>query len=650
MRSVRRAGVHRAAAGAVLLWAAMAANAQMGAKNGEWPTYGGDNGNTKYSALDQVNASNFDKLKIAWRFNTANLGPAPEFNLETTPIMVKGVVYATAGSRRDIVAMDATTGELMWVHTENEGERGADAPRRLSGRGLSYWTDGREERILFVTPGYRMIALNAKTGQKITNFGKDGVVDLKLDDDQEIDLITGEVGLHSAPIVAGNTIIIGAAHLEGSAPKSKRNVKGFTRGYDVRTGKRLWIFHTIPKPGEFGYKTWENDSADYTGNVGVWGQMSVDEELGMVYLPVEMPTGDYYGGHRPGDGLFSESVVALDLKTGQRKWHYQLVHHGIWDWDIPCAPILVDITMNGRTVKALAQPTKQSILYVFDRATGKPIWPIEERPVPIGDVPGEKYSPTQPMPTKPPAYGRTGTSVDELIDWTPELRAEAVKLSSKYKMGPLFTPPALSKPDGPVSTLVAGCCQGGSGWPGGTYDPETHTVFVFSQAAVGQLGLVPGDPAKTDMAFVRGTGGPAPSVQGLPMFKPPYGLISAINMDKGEIAWQTVHGDTPDEIRNSPLLKGLNIPRTGRLGNVGMITTKTLLIAGERGTITNEKGEKVAYLRAYDKATGKEVGAVPMPTGHTGAPMTYMAGGKQYIVIAIGAPGHPGEFVAYALP
>jgi len=638
------------AVAAILFWAAISANAQMGAKDGEWRTYGGDIGNTKYSPLDQINAGNFDKLKIAWRFNTSNLGPAPEYNLETTPLMVKGVVYATAGSRRDVVALDATTGELLWVHGENEGPRGAAAPRRLSGRGLSYWTDGREERILYVTPGYRLIALNPKTGAPVPTFGKAGAVDLKLEDDQDLDLVTGEVGLHAAPTVAGNTIIIGAAHLAGGVPKSKRNAKGYVRGFDARTGKRLWIFHTIPKPGEFGYNTWENDSADYTGNTGVWGQISVDEELGMVYLPVEMPTGDYYGGHRPGDGLFAESIVALDLKTGQRKWHYQLVHHGIWDWDIPCAPILVNITINGQPVKALAQPTKQSLLYVFDRVTGKPIWPIEERPVTIGDVPGEKYSPTQPFPTKPPAYGRNGTSVDELIDFTPELRAEAVKIASKYRLGPLFTPPVVSKPEGPISTLVAGCCQGGTNWPGGSYDPETHVLYVFTQGAVGQLGLGSSDPSKSDMTFVQTASGAAPPVQGLPLFKPPYGLIAAINMDKGEIAWQATHGDSPDNIRKYAEAHGLNIPRTGRPGVVGVLTTKSLVIAGERGTITNEKGEQSAKLRAYDKATGKDAGAVFMPAGQTGAPMTYMAGGKQYIVIAVGGPGFPGEFIAYALP
>ena len=647
-------------------WLCILASAQTGAKNGEWRTYGGDLGNTRYSPLDQINASNFDKLQIAWRFSTTNLGPRPEYNLEATPLMVGGVVYSVAGSRRDVVALDATNGELLWVHGENEGLRGDDAPRRLSGRGLSYWTDGREQRILYVTPGYRLIALDAKTGNRIPSFGTGGEVDLKLQDDQEIDLVTGEVGLHSAPVVAGNTIIVGAAHLAGGNPKTKSNVKGYVRGFDVKTGKRLWIFHTIPKPGEFGYDTWEKDSADYTGNTGSWGQISVDEDLGLAYIPVELPTGDYYGGHRPGNGLFGESIVAVDLKTGQRKWHYQLVHHGIWDWDIPCAPMLVDFTLNGRTVKAVAQPTKQSILYVFDRATGKPIWPIEEKPVPAGDVPGEKYSPTQPMPTKPPAYGRTGTSIDELIDFTPELRAEAIKVASRYKMGPIFTPPVVSKADGPLGTLVFGCCQGGTGWPGGSYDPETHMLYTFSWANVTSLGLVPPAPGQSDMNYISGVARPAGAaggprgpagegfrgltVEGLPLFKPPYGSIVAINMDKGEIAWSIAHGETPDNVRNSPALKGVTIPRTGRGGLVGVLTTKSLVIAGERGTFTNAEGKVGALLRAYDKATGKDAGAVYMPMGQTGSPMTYMADGKQYIVIAIGGPGFPGELIAYRLP
>jgi len=652
--------------------------AQQGAKNGEWRTYGGDLGNTHYSPLDQINPGNFDKLEIAWRFSTRSLGPRPEFNLETTPLMANGVLYATAGTRRSVVALDAATGELLWTHSEKEGARGTAAPRQLSGRGLAYWTDGREERILYVTPGYRLVALNAKTGAPAITFGQNGVVDLKLEDDQQIDLVTGEVGLHATPVVAGNTVIVGAAHRSGGVPRSKTNVKGYVRGFDARTGKRLWIFHTIPKPGEVGYNTWEKDSADYTGNAGVWGQISVDEELGMAYLPVELPTGDYYGGHRPGNGLFGESIVAVDLKTGQRKWHYQLVHHGIWDMDIPCAPILVDITVNGRAVKAVAQPTKQAFLYVLDRVTGQPIWPIEEKPVEKGTVPGEWYSPTQPFPTKPPAYDLQGFQLKDLIDFTPALRAEGEKVASLYKLGPIFTPPVASKIDGPLATLALATAGGGTNWAGGSYDPETHTAYVFSQRSISTLGLVPGDPRITDEAYVQGTartgirsaagagadaaadtrpaaareadGGAGLTIQGLPLVKPPYASINAIDLNRGEIRWQVAHGETPDNIRNHPALKGLTIPRTGRPGVIGTLVTKTAVIAGERDFFTTPDGKRGAMLRAYDKSTGKDAGAVFMPAGQTGTPMTYMLNGKQYIVVAIGGTGYEAEFIAFRLP
>jgi quinoprotein glucose dehydrogenase len=550
--------------------------------------------------------------------------------------------------------------------------------RQLSGRGLAYWTDGREERILYVTPGYRLIALSAKTGALVTSFGKDGVVDLKQDDDQEMDLITGEVGLHAAPVVAKDVVIVGAAHRSGGVPRSKTNVKGYVRGFDVRTGKRLWIFHTIPRPNEVGYNTWENDSAEYTGNTGVWGQMSVDEQLGLVYLPVELPTGDYYGGHRPGNGLFGESVVAVDLHTGVRKWHYQLVHHGLWDMDIPCAPMLVDITVNGRPVKALAQPTKQAFLYMFNRETGEPIFPIEERPVEQSTVPGEKTSRTQPFPTKPPAYDRQGFTNDDLIDFTPELKAEAAAVASHYKLGPVFTPPVVSKAEGPLGTLALATAGGGTNWAGGSFDPQTHIAYIYSQRSISNLGLhlglLPSDPKTRDFAFVQGnaadgirtTGGAganagaAPgantegpvdrlTVQGLPLVKPPYGQISAINLDRGEILWQIAHGDTPDKVKNNPALKGLNIPRTGRAGIVGTLVTSTLVIAGEPGFVTTPFGHG-AMMRAYDKATGKEMGAVFTPAPETGSPMTYMLNGKQYIVIAVGGADHPAEFVAYKLP
>jgi quinoprotein glucose dehydrogenase len=644
---------------ACLLLAVTPLLAQTGAKNGEWPTYGGDLGNTRYSALDQINAANFDKLEVAWRFKTDNLGPKPEANLEGTPLMVKGVLYATAGTRRSVVALDAATGELLWVHGENEAKRGEAAPRQLSGRGLAYWTDGRDERIVYVTPGYQMVALDAKTGAKVAGFGKSGMVDLKQEDDQEIDSLSPDIGLHSAPLVAGNTIVVGAAHKPGGVPLSKTNVKGYVRGYDVRTGKRLWIFHTIPKPGEFGLNTWEQDSWAYTGNTGAWGQMSIDEQLGLLYIGVEMPTGDYFGGHRPGAGLFGESIVAVDLKTGARKWHYQYIHHGIWDMDNPCPPILVDITVNGRTVKAVAQPTKQAFMYVLNRETGEPVWPIAEKPVEKGTVPTEWYSPTQPFPSKPPAFDLQGISINDLIDFTPQLRAEAVKLASRYKIGPMFTPPVVSNFEGPLATLTAATAGGGSNWPGGSYDPETHFAYVSSQTTVTAIGLVPGG-TRSDMTYISGqarapdaasptAAGAGLTVQGLPLLKPPYGRITAIDLNKGEIAWQVAHGDTPDNVRTNPALQGVNVPRTGRPGQAGTLVTKTLLVAGEKGVVTMADGRRGAYLRAYNKATGADAGKVYIPAPQSGSPMTYMLNGKQYIVVAISGQGYNAEYVAFAL-
>jgi quinoprotein glucose dehydrogenase len=625
----------------------------------EWRTYGGDLANHRYSPLDQINATNFNQLHLAWRFKTENFGPHPEYRFESTPLMARGILYTTAGSRRFVAALNAETGELLWMHREDEGARGDAAPRSLSGRGLAYWTNGREERILYVTPGYRLIALNAKTGRPIPTFGNEGVVDLKRNDDQQMDLVHSDIGHQSAPVIAGDTILIGAAHLSGSYPKSKTNVKGYVRGFDVKTGKRLWIFHTIPLPGEFGYNTWQNNSASYTGNTGVWTQISVDEDLGLAYLPVELPTGDYYGGHRPGNGLFGESIVAVDLKTGQRKWHYQLVHHGMWDFDIPCAPVLVNITVDGKPVKALAQATKQSLLYVLNRETGKPIWPIVERPVPSGDVPGEWYSPTQPIPTKPPPFDRNGFTPDDLIDFTPELRTKALAIASHFRAGPIFTPPTLSKKEGPLGTLILGYPSGGANWGGGSFDPDTHIFYIYSQRTIGPLGMVKPEPGESDMAYVVGSaseempgGGLAYhlTVEDLPIQRPPYGQITAIDLDRGEILWQVAHGETPDEVTQNAKLKGMVIPRTGRSGIVGVLTTKTLLISGEAGTFTNAEGKTGALLRAYDKKTGKDAGSVPMPTGQTGSPMTYLLNGKQYIVVAVSGEGYPGELLAFTLP
>ena len=660
--------------------------AQQGAANGEWPSYGGDLGHTRYSALSQINAQNFSELELAWSFKTDNLGPRPEYRYQATPLVIDGVMYTTGGSRRAVVALDARSGEMLWMYSLDEGERGGAAPRQLSGRGLAFWQEGEDKRVLFVTPGYRLIALDAGSGRPVPEFGDNGIVDLKQNADQQIDLVTGEIGLHATPIVAKDVVIVGAAHRTGGNPRSRENVKGFVRGFDVRSGERLWIFHTIPLPGEYGYESWLDGAAEYTGNTGVWAQISVDEELEIVYLPVEESTGDYYGAYRPGDNLFGETLLAVDLHTGERKWHYQLVHHGIWDHDIPAAPILLDINVDGRQIKAVAQPTKQAFLYVFDRVTGEPVWPIEERAVEAGDVPGEWYSPTQPFPTKPPAYDRQGVTEDDLIDFSPELRQQALEVASWYKMGPIFTPPVVSNIDGPLGILMAPATGGGTNWPGGSYDPETQILYVSSSSSVVGLAVVPPYPGQSDMAYIQGNAATGPRtsggagssagggrtefqvaareppvssrgrppigllVQRLPLLKPPYGVIAAIDMNKGELLWTIPHGKTPDNVRNHPLLQNLDIPRTGQSGSVGTLVTSTLLIAGEPQLTTDSSGVRGAWLRAYDKATGVEVGAVHLPAPQTGSPMTYMLDGEQYLVLAVSGSGYSGELRAYKLP
>ena len=633
-------------------------------EDGEWPSYGGDAGHTRYSPLDQVDASNFSDLELAWRFRTGNLGPAPEFKLEGTPLAAGGVLYATGGTRRAVVALDAATGELLWMHREDEGERAAASPRRLSGRGLAYWTDGEEARILYVTIGFRLVALDAATGERVAGFGTGGAVDLKaaafVGDGRRIDPVRGAIGSNATPTVARDVVIVGGTFADGAAPPTHNHIKGLVQAFDVRSGRRLWTFNTVPRPGEFGADTWLGDSWGTNGNNGVWTQISADPELGIAYLPVESPTGDYYGGHRPGDNLFGESLVAVDLLTGERLWHFQLVHHPLWGFDMASPPILADITVDGRAVKAVAQPGKQAFLYVFDRVTGEPVWPIEERPVPRGDVPGEWYSPTQPFPTKPPAYDRQGASIDDLIDFTPELRAEAEQLVSRYRLGPMFTPPVVSRPDGPIATLGLGAGSGGTNWPGGGYDPETRILYVPSRTGFYSWELIPTPgPEVSDMRYVKGTakygvghGGLRDlNVRGLPLVKPPYGRLSAIDLDRGDILWQRPLGDTPDAIKDHPALADLEIPRTGEPCThlIGPLVTRTLVVMGECGFHRTPQG-RGAMLRAYDKATGDEVGAVFMPAPQSGSPMTYLAGGRQYIVLAVSGRGYPGEYLAFRLP
>ena len=627
-----------------------------GTENGEWRSYGGDIKNTRYAPLDQIDASNFDDLEIAWRIKMSNFGPNPEYNFQSTPLMVDGVIYSTAGSRRAVVAADAGTGELLWMHRFDEGERGAATPRRLSGRGLAYRDDGASGQIVYVTLGYQLIVLNAATGERVSSFGTDGVVDLMQNMDQDIDPLAGEIGLHAAPLVVGDTIVIGAAHVPGSAPRSMRNTKGYVRGFDADTGSRKWIFHTIPGNDEFGNDSWLNDAWRYTGNTGVWGQISADLEEGIVYFATEMPTNDYYGGHRHGDNLFSDSLVAVDIDSGDRLWHFQAIHHDVWDWDFPCAPIIADVMIDGVERKIVAQPSKQAWLYVFDRITGEPIWPIEERPIEQSDVPGELLSATQPYPTKPPAYDRQGVSLDDLVDFTPELRRRAEEIAARHRIGPIFTPITVSEPDGVIGTLMLPSAGGGTNWPGGSIDPETGIAYLYSFTNVTVLGLI-NDPERSDMNFIRGrargisAADAALNIEGIPLIKPPWGRITAIDLKQGEILWQVAHGETPDNIKNHPLLQGIDIPRTGRIGRVGTLITKSLVIAAESGgTITLPSGEEGAYLRAYDKQTGADAGQVVVPAAASGSPMTYMHDGQQYIVFAISGGGFAGELIAYRLP
>jgi quinoprotein glucose dehydrogenase len=677
-------------------------------KNGDWTHYTADVRGTKYSPLDQITAENFKHLEVAWQFKTDNLGSRAEYKLEGTPLAVKGILYTTAGTRRAVIAIDGASGELLWTHRYPEGKRGAAAPRQLSGRGVSYWTDGKgDERVLYVTPGYRLIALNAKTGVPIPSFGKDGVVDMKVGvvygDGKQIDLETGEIGLHSTPTVVKDVVLVGSAMKEGMTVTTHNNTKGLARAYDVRTGKMLWQFNTIPRPGEFGNETWENGSWAVNGNTGVWTQITVDEEAGIVYLPVESPTSDYYGGKRPGDNLFGESLVAVDLKTGKRKWHFQFVHHPIWDHDMSSAPLIADVTIDGKPRKVVAVPSKQAYLYVFDRITGEPIWPIVETPVPQGDVPGEWYAKTQPIPTKPPAYGRPGMKIpDDVIDFTPEMRAKGMEVLKRYRWGgddpyngTLYNPPMVGDVKGLLGALNIGNASGGTNWPGGGYDPETHIVYAqantssFSPESVApppegfsdipyQAGTV-GQPFRLREAAGTGTyadvpkprpaAAPAPepapaagaarppaggfgrpTVEGLSVMKPPYGVLAAIHLDRGDLLWQVPHGDTPDNVRNHPKLKGMDIPKTGQGGSVGLVITKTLVILGDPQVTTTPGRPRGAMLRAYDKGTGNEVGAVWMPAQQSGSPMTYLANGRQHIVIAVSGGNYSGEYVAFRVP
>ena len=613
--------------------------------NGDWPVYHGNEFSQRYSPLDQINADNVASLQIAWRFSTQNFGPTNDFTNPSTPLEVDGILYANVGVTRNVVALDATTGEVLWLWRPEEGARFDNAPRKGAGRGVAYWNNGEKKRIFDITPGYHLVALDAETGVPDPAFGENGIVDLMVGlrnaEDERFDSI--DIGASAPPFVMNDVIVIGAAHATGGRPRSKSNVKGDIRGFDVHTGELLWTFHTIPEPNVFGAESWLENSAEYTGNAGVWAPMSGDPVLGHVYLPVEDPTGDYYGGDRPGSNLFSSSLVALDIKTGQRAWHYQFIHHDIWDWDVPAAPVLIDLP-NGR--KVVMSVTKQAFVYAFDRETGEPIWPIEELPVPAGDVPGEWYSLTQPFPTRPAPFDRQGFTEDDLIDFTPELRAKALEAIAGFRLSPnLYTPPSTSEaPDGTRGLLSLPSSTGGANWEGSAIDPETGILYIPSRTQLQSLSLAK-NPA-SDIDFSQGTGVRIPRIEGLEVVKPPYGRVTAIDMNSGEHLWWIPNADTPERIANHPLLQGVDLAPTGIPTRSGVLLTKSLLFVAEGiGT-----ADAMPRMRAFNKETGDLVHLMELPDNQTGLPFTYEADGKQYLGLFVGGRSTPAQLVVYALP
>ena len=651
----------------------------------EWRFFGGDAGATRYSPANQIDGANVGDLRVAWRWSARNFGPRPANQMQVSPLIVDGVMYTTAGVNRDVVALDAATGQLLW-HWRPTGELLRwfdiiDPLSRSSGRGVSYWTDGAgDERIFVVMNSYMLVALDAKTGRQVPGFGKDGVIDLAANlrwNERPGLPREGRVSNTSPVAIVGDVLVAPISMHTGSTPNLPNasineqwpmNIPGDVIGYDTRTGKMLWRFNVIPRPGEEGAETWLKADPKvwevpgglnawatehpelreranlYTGNAGFWAPATADPELGLFYIPTESATSDYYGGYRPGNNLYANSVVALDAKTGRRVWHFQLTHHDIWDFDPPTAPILADITVEGRPVKALAQLTKQGFVFVLDRQTGKPVWPIEERPVPKSDVPGEWTSPTQPFPTKPAAVELQGVTENDLVDFTPEIKAEALRVASQYRLAGLYTPSSVPEtPDGKLGTLSAPSAVGGVNWPGGAVDPVDDVLYVTTQNTLYRPTVVEGSP-KTGVLYhdTRGVGaGPAPTVFGLPLLKPPYGSVVAVDLKTGERLWKVPNGNTPENIRKNEKLQGVQIPNTGaNTRGTGLLVTRTLLFGGEGG--------QAPVLRAWDKKTGAVVAEIQLPGPTTGFPVTYTKAGRQYIAVAARVDGAV-EIVALAV-
>ena len=643
------------APGLVLL--ASVAFAQQGAADGEWRSFAGDLGSTKYSPLDQIDADNVESLQIAWRrpivdIRYREMDPDLRYSnvSSAAPLIVDGVGYVPNAIGL-VEAFDVATGQTRWTQPPFGG---VEDLRGAGTRGVAYWTDGAEARII-AQRGEYLYALHPDTGEIFSDFGESGRVHLT------IGLAEGaRYRWGGAPTVVRDVVVLGQSMSDTF--QTKEAIRGDVRAFDVRTGDLRWVFHTIPQAGEYGTDSWADDSWQYSGHAPVWSLFSADEELGMVYMPVTSPTSDMYGGHRGGDNLYGQSLVAVDAETGERVWHFQTVHHGLWDYDPPAAPILMDINVEGREIKAVTQLTKQAFAFVFDRASGEPVWPIEERPVPQSGTPGEQTSLTQPFPTKPPAFDRQGATIDNLIDFTPELRAEAIAITDNYVIGPLFTPPSVSG-DGPndkKGTIQLPGSQGGSDVQGGAFDPETGFLYIPSITSPFVADVMEGNPDRTNLAYVKGgrqwIGGP----RGLPLFKPPYGRITAIDMNRGEIVWMTPNGDGP---RNHPAIRHLNLGPLGVPGRPAPLLTKTLLFVAEGSTnrpggarvpegmppeiVTNYGGR---MFRAYDKATGDVVWETELPAGSIAPPVTYLSGGKQYLLVPTGDVNTAGEILAFSLP
>ncbi len=612
-----------------------------------WRNIHGELNANRYSPLDQINAGNANELEVVWRWKAGNFGPSPEIRSVNMPIMRHGRLYLAAGSTRNIVSLDAETGQTLWMWRPDEGLRFEKAARKTSGMGVAYWEggDGRR-RVITVTPGYYLVSLNAATGLPDPEFGRGGWVDLteglRRAENRDLD-----IGLNAPPLVVGDVVVVGAAHALGLSPPLKRNVKGDVRGFDAKTGELLWTFHTIPEPDEPGYETWYDGSADYTGNAGVWAPMSADAELGLVYLPVEAPTGDYFGGDRHGANLYANSLVALDTISGEPRWYYQIVHHDIWDLDNPAAPILADLPDDRKLV---VQVTKQNFAYVFDRATGEPIWPIVERPVPQTDVPGEWTAPTQPFPTKPAPYDRQSLSRDDLISYTPEISAAVDEAIKDYRLSSsLYTPPSvINAPDGTKGTLGLPFPTGGANFEGSAYDPETGILYVPSVSSVWNY-VLDHDPERSEIDFI-GVRADIPTVFDLPIIKPPLGRITAIDLTSGDHMWMIANGDTPKTYKENPALESVELPRTGKPTRAGIVVTKTLLFAGEGfGSVgTAIRGDPV--FRAHDKRTGEIIAEIDIPATQSGPPSTYMVNGRQFIVMMVTDGESPAELIALALP